>query len=172
MKYRQINQNTEEDIQDLEFDIVEHHVINERNYFRVYGQLHDEIVGFDVLINRDMIPGWDNGDINSEAFYFEGIRLKSIGKESDAFIKALLDLYGYQGELQFEDEISFTCSALEGDPRNITNDDLKFKVFFDDNNELGLYCEAYMNISIKNKIFELKEKDIEYRENILKTLSK
>ncbi|MGG1633494.1 hypothetical protein [Paenibacillus sp. NRS-1760] len=172
MKYRQINQNTEEDFQDLEFDIIESHLINHRNYFLVHGQYGNEIVGFEVLINKDMIPGWNQGEINQEAFYFEGITLKSIGKESDAFITALLELYGYEGELKCDDEISFTCFALEGDPRNIANEDIKFKVFFDDNNELDLYCEIYMNISVQNKVFELKEKDTEYRGNILRTLGK
>ncbi|QYR19643.1 hypothetical protein KZ483_17280 [Paenibacillus sp. sptzw28] len=172
MKFRQINQNTEEDFQDLEFDIVEFQRRDDRNYFRVYGQYKDEIVGFDVLINSDLIPGWDNGDINRDAFSFKGITLKSIGKESDAFLKVLLELYGFNGELQFEDEISFTCFPLEGDPRNIAFEDIKFKVFFDDNDEMGLYCEAYMNVSVKSYIFEFKEKDTEYRENILRTLSK
>ncbi|WP_256762149.1 hypothetical protein [Cohnella sp. WQ 127256] len=172
MNYREINQNSEEGFQDLRFDIVSSYYKDNRNHFLVYGQYQDVIVGFEVIINSDMLLGWDQGDINMDAFCPEGITLRSIGKESDDFIKVLLELYGFVGELSFEDEISFTSFPLEGDPRNFANEDLKFKVFFDENNELHMYCELYINISVKNRLFELKEKDIEYRLNILKTIGR
>lgn len=173
MKYRQIDQNTEEGFQDLEFDIINYQLNqNDQYQFLVLGQYYGEIVGFKVLVNDGILPGIVEGKFNQQAFYAEGITLKSIAKESDSFIKVLSELYGYQGGLKFNNEISFTCFALDGDPRNIKNEDVKFKVFFDDNNERGLYCEFYINISVQNKTLELKEKDTGYRGNILRALGK
>lgn len=97
MTYRQIDQNTEEDFQDLEFDIVEFRFEEERNHFLVFGQFHHEIVGFEVIVRNDMLPGIVQGQANGEAFYRAGITLRSIGPESDTFIQVLLELYGYEG---------------------------------------------------------------------------
>lgn len=127
MTYRQIDENTEEGFQDLEFDIVESRFEEDRNHFLVFGQYHQEIVGFEVIVRNDMLPGIVQWHINEEAFYGTGITLKSIGPESDAFIRALLELYGYEGELQCKDEIPLTSISLHGDPRNISRKRLSLR---------------------------------------------
>ncbi|WP_374019102.1 hypothetical protein ABU162_05020 [Paenibacillus thiaminolyticus] len=172
MTYRQIDENTEEGFQDLEFDIVESRFEEDRNHFLVFGQYHHEIVGFEVIVRNDMLPGIVQWHINEEAFYGTGITLKSIGPESDAFIRALLELYGYEGKLKCKDEIPLTCISLHGDPGNIKQEEVKFKVFYDDHSVQDLYCEFYINILVQDNILELKEKDTEYRENIVRALGK
>lgn len=79
MNYRQIDQNTEEGFQDLEFDIVESRYEEERNHFLVFGQYRNEVVGFEIIVRNDMLPGIVQGQVNEEAFYGAGITLKSIG---------------------------------------------------------------------------------------------
>lgn len=65
-----------------------------------------------------------------------------------------------------------TCFSLHGDPRNMKQEKVKFKFFFDNHNEQNLYCEFYINISVQNNVLELKEKETEYRENIARALGK
>ena len=69
------------------------------------------------------------------------------------------------------DKIESTTFVLGGQPENFNNDFIKAKVFFDDIDEKGFYSEWFVNIDLKNKILELKEKDSEYRENIIKMMT-
>src|SRR5262249_545654 len=102
-----------------------------------------------------------------------GIKIKSIGIESNAFIEKLSVLYELTNDNNYmKNTIPFTSFALGGDPRAFVNEYIKFKVFYDDQDELGLYSEFYININLLKRILEMKEKDIEYRENILKAFSK
>jgi hypothetical protein len=48
----------------------------------------------------------------------------------------------------------------------------KFKLFFDPSDELGLYCELYLNINLPDKEVELREKDQEYRENLIRAMTR
>lgn len=61
---------------------------------------------------------------------------------------------------------------MHGDPRNIKHEEVKFKVSYDDPNVQDLYCEFYLNILVQDNVLELKEKDTEYRENIVRALGK
>ena len=61
-----------------------------------------------------------------------------------------------------------TSTTLEGNPKQIEQQELKFKLFFDENEEEGLYFEIYLNIDKKNGTLTLAEKDEEYRQNILR----
>ncbi|ODM28079.1 hypothetical protein A7W90_06720 [Clostridium sp. Bc-iso-3] len=68
-------------------------------------------------------------------------------------------------------ELKFTSFVLGGNPKNFPFEDLKFKLFYEDSFEKDSYAEVYLNVNIPKKIIELKEKDVDYRENICRALT-
>ena len=70
------------------------------------------------------------------------------------------------------DKITSTAFILGGNPENINSEYIKTKVFFDDLDKMTFYSEWYINIDLKNKVLELREKDPEYRLNIINILTK
>jgi hypothetical protein len=150
-----INKNTEEGFQDLAFTVTNHTIDKEGNIVvAAYGQFESKIVGFNVTFSSNKI------------------QLDSIGEESNEFLKSLSKLYEieYKNQIMVS-QIKFTSIGLSGDSKKYEQEYLKFKCFYDENNEKGLYSEFYINVDIKNDLLEFKEKDSEYRQNIIKALS-
>ncbi|MBE1441248.1 hypothetical protein [Paenibacillus sp. OAS669] len=174
MNLRIINENTEEGFQDLEFSIVDYKRDEHSNHIiKALGICNNEVVGFEVVFKPDMLPGVVHGELDKNAFCPGGIQIRSIGMESDVFIEKLSGLYELANDKkEMKDTIILTSFALQGDPRAFANEYLKFKVFYDDQDELGLYSELYININLQTRILELNEKDTRYRGNLLKAFSK
>lgn len=136
------------------------------------GTYQNIVVGLEVIIQAGMRHGLANDDIDRTAFYKNGIVLASIGIESDKLIKAMAGLYGVTTEKTFSAHpVAFTSFALETQELDINQKPTKFKLFFDDTDALGLYCELYMNIDAQANVLEIREKSNDYRENIIKALT-
>lgn len=136
------------------------------------GLWHKDTVGFEIAFRPDLKLGIIDGEVDKTRFYKEGFNIYSIGKISDNFIKALIELYKIDSQpLKMVDKIKSTVFVLGGEPKNFKVDFVKTKIFFDDTDEKGFYSEWYVNINLNNKILELKEKDSSYRENIIKILT-
>lgn len=137
------------------------------------GTYHSILVGLEVIIRGGMKHGIVNDDFETDqtAFY-KGVIFKSIGSESDEFIKAMASLYGITtGKTFSSNPMPFTSFAMEKEPLDIERKPVRFKLFFDDTDELGLYCELYLNIDAPAGVLEMKEKSDEYRKNIVKALT-
>jgi hypothetical protein len=96
MPYITINENAEEGFQDLNFNIVKTTEETEYMNFQLKGAFENQIVGFHLLIKKNMQPGvidHENFTINQDAFYPNGIVIKRSGTESDSFIAILASLY-------------------------------------------------------------------------------
>jgi hypothetical protein len=137
------------------------------------GKYKDTIVGLEVFIKGNIKKGIINGsEFDTSAFKIEGITLKSIGEESNNLVKAISELYGSPTDNPFSQEpLAFTSFALEEHEVSLEEKYTRFKVFFDDDNSRGLYFELFINVNIPTKELEIHEKDVEYRQNILKTLT-
>lgn len=61
-----------------------------------------------------------------------------------------------------------TCIALDGNPALINTEHLNFKVFHDDQDELGLYFEMFLHVHVPAGYVRFDEKDEEYRDNVVK----
>lgn len=168
--YVVINSNTEIGFQDLTFNIDKYWVDEKLNHnVQAFGEFENNVVGFIITFKSDMKMGVINNRLVKDAFYREGITVSSLGKESDIFLNVLAKLYEIkQKNLKMKQKVSFTSFALGGDPQNFQEENLKFKCFYENEQ---LYSEFYINVDLKKKILEFKEKDPEYRKNILKAFS-
>lgn len=67
--------------------------------------------------------------------------------------------------------VSCTGITLDGDPRLATNEDVRVKLFFFEDDE-ERYAECYLNIVDSGRRVELNEKDEEYRGNVVAALTR
>lgn len=131
------------------------------------------IVGLKFEVKNDMPAGLlKSGEINKGGFISNGIKIISIGEESDKFIKVLSELYNFPTVKPFSKSVipstTFSLNQKVVDLDEI--DYYKFKLFFGENSE-NLYSEMFFNIDLTKRIIELNEKDQGYRENIIKVFT-
>lgn len=165
-----IDQNQEEEgWTDLEFNIIKEIKNSDNNYtLYVCGQKNNKVVGFKVELNFDK----SKSKGSSIMFFPESIKFSSLGEISDTFIQTLSDLYNIKSSAnQFTNQEICTSVSLKGNPLNFPKENLNLKCFFNEDNE-ELYSELFVNIDLDKKILQLKEKDTEYREEIIKSLEK
>lgn len=173
LKFCNINNSSDEDFVDLEFDI-----INVKK--KLFGNLYIECaasyndttnVGFALELKKGMVGRFDKNPATFKS-YLDGIKLIYIENLSDLFIKVMSNLYNRKEleNLKLKKINYIECGILEGDLRNITNEVVKFKCFLDSSQRQNLYSEFYINIDLKNKKLYINEKSSEYRNNIIKYL--
>ena len=138
------------------------------------GLYKDKVVGLQVEISSKIGAGIVGGEIdNKNGFVANGVKLKSIGKESDELVRALAELYKYPTTKEFSKQpITATVFSLNQKPADFNKKDYyKFKLFFEENDE-HLYSEIFLNINTDKAEIEIHEKDEEYREPIIKVWTK
>ena len=137
------------------------------------GLYKNKTVGLQIEVSSKIKAGIVNDEIDSEnGFLSNGVKFKSIGTESDEFIKALAELYNQPAVKNFSSKtISATTFSLNDKSVNLQKSDYyKLKLFFEENDE-NLYSEMYLNINTKKQEIEIHEKDEAYREPIIKVLT-
>ena len=148
-----------------------HSIARDRNGYRitVRGTFRGERVGFEVAT----AAAWKAEGLGGKIPVFIGrMTFRSIGAESDAFVRALAVLYkqGSTG-LEMKNEVGFDVISLEGDPRLLETQKISTKVFYESDNK-NKYAEAYANFDLPSKKFYFKEKDPDYRSNLLQAFKK
>lgn len=167
-------QNDEEGFQDFVFSITDKTKLKSGFWaIKCQARYKKDIVGLKVYILDNLEPGIVENDVDNSKFYNKVIILESIGSESDKLIEILSKKYQEPIKTDFSHErLFFTVFPLNKEVANLKEKEFKFKLFFDSDNEKELYSEIYLNTDFPNNRIELKEKDEEYRENIIKALSK
>lgn len=163
----------EEGWNDIFLKITSEKITKTTHIYIAKGLYKGKTVGLQIEINSKISAGIVNGQIdNKNGFVTKGIQLKSIGLESDEFVKALAELYKQPTAKGFTKEIiSATAFSLNEKPTDLDKQDsYKFKLFFAENDE-KLYSELYLNINTQTGEIELNEKDEGYREPIIKLLT-
>jgi hypothetical protein len=131
-------------------------------------------VGLQVETRKDMGAGiTPAGELNSQmGFIKNAVQFKSIGEESNELIKVLADLYGKPTTKPFSKQTNWlTAFSLNQKPVDLDKKDYyKLKIFFDQDEDL--YSELFLNINTQTGEIELNEKDEEYREGVIKNLTK
>lgn len=167
----------DEGFKDVFLKIVSEETMKDTNIYIAKGLFNSKIVGLKFEIKSNLPNGLNNnGSFDSKnGFIKNGIKIYSIGKESDEFIKALSKLYGFPSNKGFTintlspTAFSLNTSIVEMDKLGY----YKFKLFFKDNendNEED-YCELFFNINTNDKTVEIMEKDPAYRKLLIKVFT-
>ena len=127
-----------------------------------------EEVGFLVVIPTQWVP-WKPKDLGV-VWYRGTVTIKSAGKSTEAFVRALAKAYGKAAPPFALTERQLTAIALGGDPRNAYAGKVELKLFCESERE-NEYAEIYLNFDLSKRVVELHEKDPEYRVAVLKFFS-
>jgi hypothetical protein len=170
----QITSKTEEDFQDIVLNIVETKLTNNGGYEIVAkGKNGKETVGLKIKINDKLKAGLVGDTVDNTAVDINGVTFSSVGQDTDNFVKTLSSLYGYPTEKGFtKNVISFDMFSLNQEQADLSKGAYRFKLFFDPYDSLGLYSELFLNVNLPEKQIEINEKDAEYRENLVKALTR
>ena len=129
-------------------------------------------VGFELEVPnswRDTTAGPKN-----ELHLHQGaIGMLSDGVSSDALISTMQRAYGQpEKAASFAKTVHATAISLSGDPAKVLTEVCQIKLFFgEDTGKDAPYAEVFLDIDVKNKVVLLKEKDPEYRADLLKFLT-
>lgn len=94
--------------------------------------------------------------------------LRSLGEKSDMLLKALDEIYETKlSPARMVAQIELSAISLDGDPGDLDAGPAMIKLF----NETEEYAELFLNVSLQTKRMQLREKDPEYRESIVKGLT-
>ncbi len=127
-------------------------------------------VGFCLEIKSNM-RGIVNNDFRTFRAYPKGMKLTYQNGLSNDFMSSVSRLYGFGiANLKLKESEFLECGAISGNPVNLRREEVQFKCFLETNDE-SKYAEFYINIDLPNKKLYLKEKDPDYRENIIRNLS-
>ena len=160
---------------DIFFKIVSDAKTDSTHIYIAKGLYKKQVVGLQFEVNTLFNAGIVNGNVNKEGFLSNAVRLTSTGAESDAFIRALADLYEQPVTKNIgftKQPVSATAFSLNQTSVNLDQKGFyKFKLFFEENND-SLYSEIFFNINTYKGEIELPEKDVEYRKPLIMILTK
>ena len=166
---------TEEGFHDLVFATTAVRADSGGNYSIDLAAKHSgALVGFTLIVRGGMRPGFDaaKGDFDRSAFYPKGITFASTGEASNQLVHFLPAIYGLPvNAKRMRSQVEVTAVALGGDPRRLATEEVRFKVFHDDDGSRGEYAEIFVNVNLPKSEVELREKDQDYRENLVKALA-
>ncbi|WP_226469904.1 hypothetical protein [Luteimonas panaciterrae] len=112
-----------------------------------------------ALEDADLTLYWGNGSI------------RSLGEESDAFLHLLAHEYGLARPVsKMAIRTKVTLVSFGTDPRRLKSEPAKIKAFFEHNGS-DSYAEAFINIDLGNKLLEFRDKDPEYHQGVVSSLS-
>ncbi|WP_338841173.1 hypothetical protein [Flavobacterium ginsenosidimutans] len=167
----------EEGFKDVFFKIVSEERRKESLVYVAKGLSGSKVVGLKFEIKSDLPRGIDShGNLDAKnGFIYNAIKISSIGKESDEFLKSISRLYKFPTGKKFT-SMTLSPTAFSLNKTVFKAENLgyyKFKLFFRDgeNDKEEDYCELYFNVNTKEKTIELLEKDHDYRESVLKAFS-
>jgi hypothetical protein len=119
----------------------------------------------------EVLPGWRPDTLGEGIPVFWGsVRYRSLGPESNAFVRALARAYAQPGEhLSMPATVEFQAVALSGDPNTFAGGDIDMKLFFEPEDP-ARYAEVYTNLHLGTQLAEFREKDNSYRQALLNAL--
>jgi hypothetical protein len=137
--------------------------------FVARGIFSGQPIGFSIEVH----PEWKDSPLEdaSATFYWGRATVKSIGPPSDNFISALARLYGLPiPSRPMLPAIETQAVGLAVDPRGIETTRVPMKLFFHSESTEENYAEVFLNIDVSGGVVEFHEKDMEYRQPLLRAL--
>jgi hypothetical protein len=140
---------------------------NEATIFVAKSTIDGTKVGFEIVVYDISSKVNFDGDNSTVISAPDGIEIRSIGNLSNNFIQVFAKRCGISTEKGMIERISFTSIALDGSGSKIMTQPVRFKLFYEEDD----YVELFINIDAPNKQIDFQEKDIDYREPLVKVLS-
>jgi hypothetical protein len=143
--------------------------------FHLAASFDGEVVGIDVRVVKSIKAGFDeNMELNDNHVYYEGVEFTRSGAESDRLLRAITQLYDLKASgTRMVDTISFTGIALHQGDIDVEAQPVKIKLFGNDadtDNEDD-YFESFFNLDLPNGLVFWNEKDQDYREPLVRSLT-
>ena len=171
-----LDQFSEEGFIDCTFKIKNLKETPDRYLFHLIASHDSEIVGIDVEVVKGIKSGFDSKlEIIKEHVYYKGVVFLRSGAESDRLITTLSKLYGFKkSSLEMVEKETFTAIALHQDEIDMNSEPIKIKLFGKDSDDdlENNYYESFFNIDLKNGFVFWNEKDQDYRDPLIRGLSK
>ena len=164
----------EEGWNDIFFKITSDTKTDTSHIYVAKGLFCSKIVGLQIEISSKIKAGIVNGQPDSKVgIARDAVQFKSLGQESDEFVKAIAELYKQTTDKGFTKRtISATAFSLNEKPVKLDEKDYyRLKLFFEEN-DANLYSELFLNINTKEQEIELHEKDVDYRATLIKVWTK
>ncbi|WP_114792494.1 hypothetical protein U0035_01920 [Niabella yanshanensis] len=158
---------------DVFLKIVKDQKTDSSHIYTVKGLYKEQVVGLQIEVNSSIGAGIVDGKPNvNSGTARQSVHIRSMGAESDAFVKALAEIYGRHTVNAFRlQPLSVTAFSLNETPVNLDKSGYyKLKLFLEEYDE-DLYSEVFLNINTEKKEIEINEKDWEYRRPIIEFLS-
>ncbi len=152
---------------DLILFIEEHARLDEGEHsLRAAGVHGRERLGIEVVLGN----AWRQVSFGGGITGWQGkVTYRSIGRESDALLRVLDELYGTKLKPRaMAKTIIFSGISLEGDPRDLAKGPLHMKLFYEAAGDD--YAELFTNIDIASRRLEIHEKDEAYRSAVVRAL--
>ena len=153
---------------DLAFDITAARELPEdrRLSIEVRGESDNEVAGFGVELER---LGWRRDQFSDDIWFDWGRgAIFSLGAESDYFAEILTSLIGDGLPGRFVDRRECDVVLLNGDPDRIMTDYCRSKFFLGEADDDE--AQVFMNFDLPSGLCEFREKDLDYRKNLLQHL--
>jgi hypothetical protein len=137
---------------------------------RAFGTHRGRRVGLEVVLGSP----WKAGTLGKDVplvTYQGTVTYRSIGRESDALLQVLDELFGTKVRPRvMAKSTTFTGITLGGDPRDVRKGPIQVKLFHEGASEAD-YAELFTNVDIAAGRLEIREKDEEYRSAIVRALA-
>lgn len=144
--------------------------------FHISASHKGEVLGMDVEVVKGIKAGFDSEmNLIKDHVYRKGVIFRRSGLESDRLVSILSKLYGNEAtNLRMVKEETFTGIALQQGEINMASDPIKIKIFGNDSDDdlENNYYESFFNLDLKNGFVFWNEKDQDYREPLIRGLSK
>ncbi|WP_281309450.1 hypothetical protein [Flavobacterium flavigenum] len=162
----------EDSFKDIDLSIISEEKTKDKNIYIAKGLYKGKTVGLKFEINTKLPKGLTENGLDKNGFIKNALQIKSIGNESDEFLKAISETYGFPDYKNFKNSISVpTLFSLNKENVDLNkNGEYRFKLFFEEDSAEN-YCEIFFNISTDKKIIGLHEKDEEYRKSLIKVFT-
>lgn len=149
------------------FDIADARV-TEQDWLRLHAQagVSGDVVGFGLEFERS---GWERDQVSADIWFDHGRgRVFSTGAESDVFASFLSREIGDGNDDRFVGLIETDVVMLNSRPEAMLTEWCYTKFFLGEPDDSE--SQVFINFDVPNGLVEFKEKDLDYRPNLLAEL--
>ncbi|MDR2147081.1 MAG: hypothetical protein LBE91_11540 [Tannerella sp.] len=164
IKLKEIVDTIDEDEEDIGIEVILQmtNLTRTKNthVFEISGMYKNKLVGIQIEILSKIQAG----------FIKNGVKIKSLGTISDNFVEALSDLFKIPvSKCIMTKEMNLTIYSLNSKKVNLNRKEIcSLKLFFEKEYR---YAELYLGINTYTNEIAFREKDLEYRDVLLKILT-